>query len=315
MDVLFDFPVFQKPTVVCLGNFDGVHRGHQLLIQETVKCAKELKLPSVVLTFEPHPENVLYPDKQFKRILTNELKAELIAKLGVDYLIFLPFTKEVAKMPPEEFITVVLEQNCKASHIFTGFNYTFGNGGTGNPDTLLKFAKILGYQFHVIPPYIYHEKIVSSSLIRSYLSEGKIEEAKELLGYWPILRGKVVHGEQLGTTLGFPTANIEIVDEILTPLNGVYASQIYYGTKRFWGMTNIGLKPTVGKNLSKTIEVNIFDFNDNIYGATVTLELMKFIRPEQKFNSLSELKNQLVRDEKEIRNYLNKTCVEKATLV
>jgi len=306
MDVIYDFPEFQEPTAVCLGNFDGVHRGHRFLIEETVKCAKELGLPSIVLTFEPHPEKVLHSAKQFKRILTNELKTELIAKLGVDFLIYFPFSMETAKMSPEEFITVALKDGCKASHIFTGFNYTFGKGGIGTTNTLLRFSKILDYQFHVIPPYIIKDKVVSSSLIRNCLAAGKIEEAKELLGYWPILRGKVGHGAQRGSTIGFPTANIEIDSEILTPRNGVYASQINYGNKLFWGMTNIGLKPTIGKDLPITIEVNIFDFDDNIYDETITLELMKFIRPEKKFNSLSELKDQLARDEKEIRNYLNK---------
>ncbi|HHU32451.1 MAG TPA: bifunctional riboflavin kinase/FAD synthetase [Clostridia bacterium] len=308
MDVIYDFPDFENPTVICLGNFDGVHKGHQYLIKKTVKYARDLGLPSVVLTFEPHPELILYPEKRLKRILTNELKTELIAKLGVDILVYLPFSIKVANMSPEDFIRNILSHHLKAAHIFTGFNYTFGNGAAGTVSTLQEFSNTLGYQFYVIPPFHVNDHIVSSSLIRSYLVQGKIEEAKEMLGYWPLIRGKVVQGDQRGRVIGFPTANIEIDSELLTPANGVYASLVYYKDKRFWGMTNIGIKPTIGTNLPKTIEVNIFDFADIVYNEHLTIQLIKFIRPEMKFLTLDKLKEQLLKDKREIRNYLQQTC-------
>lgn len=301
MDVIYDFPVFENPTVVCLGNFDGLHKGHQYLIKKTVKYARNLGLPSIVLTFEPHPELVLYPKKKLKRILTNELKTELIAKLGVDILVYLPFTIKVANMSPEDFISNVLCQHLKAAHIFVGFNYTFGKGAVGTISTLQEFGNTLGYQFYVIPPFYVNKQIVSSSLIRSYLVQGKIIKAKKMLGYWPLMRGKVVQGDQRGRILGFPTANIEIESDLLIPANGVYASLVHYKDDLFWGMTNIGIKPTIGTNLPKTIEVNIFDFTGIIYNEFLTVQLIKFIRPEMKFATLDQLKEQLLKDKRDIR--------------
>lgn len=309
MDIFFELPNFSNQTVICLGNFDGVHRGHQKLITETVTHAKLLNLQSVALTFEPHPELVLCPKKPLKRILTNELKTEFIAKLGINTLIFLPFNKQIAEMTPEDFIAKVLVERCKTAEIFTGFNYSFGKHATGNINTLKKLSKKWGYAFHAIPPYTVNKHIVSSSLIRNYLAKGKVEEAKELLGYWPTLRGKVVYGDQRGSrALGFPTANLKIERNLLIPANGVYVSTVHYENKSFFGMTNIGSKPTVGKNLPKTIEVNIFDFNNNLYGKTLTIQLRKYLRQEKKFSSLEKLRQQLHKDQIEAINYLHQTC-------
>lgn len=315
MDVFFELPVLNKPSVVCLGNFDGVHKGHQHLIKEAVKCAKGLDLPSVVMTFEPHPELVLNPKTKLKKILTNQLKAELIGKLGVDILIYLPFNKETASMSPKDFITKILKQSCKASHIFAGFNYTFGKGAAGNVNTLQQYSSLLDYNICIVPPFKINEDIVSSSLIRKYLELGKIEGARELLGYWPKLHGRVIHGEERGRKLGFPTANIQIEDEIILPANGVYASLVDYQNKTYWGMTNIGIKPTIGVDLPKTIEINIFDFAEQIYNKNLTIHLVKYIRTEKNFTSLEGLRKQLIKDQKVIRNYLQQTCEHQESLV
>lgn len=296
MKVLQHLPVQQEPTVVVLGNFDGIHLGHQQLISTAILEAQKRKLTSVVLTFDPHPEKVLHPQKNFKLLLSNEKKSQLIAKLGVDVLIFLPFTFELAQYSPEEFAKKVLKEALKAECVFVGFNYTFGKRASGNVDTLFRLGQKLGFEVKALPPVKINDLVVSSTAIRSALLEGKVERARELLGYWPLLTGQVVRGFQKGRLIGFPTANLAIDEDLLLPQNGVYASIVTLGEQKFLGMTNIGRKPTVGKGLPITVEVNIFDFTDDIYGQKMEIALCRKIRDELKFSSLEELSQQLIKD-------------------
>lgn len=296
MKVLHHLPIQQEPTVVVLGNFDGIHRGHRQLISAATLEAQKKQLTSTVLTFNPHPEKVLKPQNKFKLLLPNEKKSQLIAALGVDMLVYLPFNLELAQCSPEQFVQEVLVKALKAQYVFVGFNYTFGKKASGDVSTLYRLGKKFGFKVVTLPPVKVGDLIVSSTAIRHAILEGNIEQAEKLLGYWPSLTGLVVRGYQNGRLIGFPTANLKIDDDILLPKNGVYASVVTIGDKKFFGMTNIGRKPTVGEELPITTEVNIFDFNEDIYGCKIELALCHRVRDEMKFSSLEELSQQLQKD-------------------
>lgn len=305
MKILHHLPIQQEPTVVVLGNFDGVHQGHQLLITTAMLEAQKRNLTSVVLTFDSHPEKVLHPQNNCKLLLSNKKKSQLIAKLGVDVLVYLPFTKELAQYSPEEFARKVLVEALKAECVFVGFNYTFGKRASGDVSILSRLGQELGFEVKTFPPVKVNDIVVSSTAIRNALLEGKIELARSLLGYWPLLTGRVVKGFQKGRLIGFPTANLKIDDDLLLPQNGVYASIVNLAEKKYFGMTNIGRKPTVGKELPITVEVNIFDFAEDIYGQEIEVCLYHRIREERKFSSLEELSQQLKKDRQICLEVLN----------
>ncbi|WP_227766591.1 bifunctional riboflavin kinase/FAD synthetase [Zhaonella formicivorans] len=298
MDILHQLPVSCEKSVVALGNFDGIHLGHRKLIAGVVEKAKQTNCSSVVLTFDPHPEQVLFPERPLKLLLSNKKKSELIAQLGVRKLVYLPFDLKLAQLSPEEFVRQVLVQGLNVKSVFVGFNYTFGRKASGTTETLSKLGRELGFELQVIPPVKVKGEIVSSTSIREALEKGRVEKARELLGYWPVLSGRVVSGQQKGRTIGFPTANLQVDDNILIPKNGVYASLVKLGNKRYYGMTNIGKKPTLAEDLPITIEINIFGFSRDIYGEELEVSFCHRLRDEQKFASLYDLKAQLDMDYK-----------------
>lgn len=295
-----------KGCCLALGNFDGVHRGHQRLIRLTVEKAREKNLASVVLTFEPHPEVVLGPATSPGLLTTKEQKIELISALGVDYLYFLPFTLAVASLSPEAFVTEILWPYFRPSMVAVGFNYSFGCKGEGKPALLADLGAKMGFEVIVLPPVKVGDQVVSSTAIREALAAGDISRVKDFLGYWPTLSGCVVKGEQRGRTLGFPTANVAVPPEIKLPAYGVYACRVLLPDNKAWhsGIANIGLRPTFGTHSAPTVEVYLMDFRGDLYGQKVRVELRYFLRPEKIFNNTAELVEQIIQDIKRARQLL-----------
>lgn len=302
MKILHSLPdtPLNNRTVVALGNFDGVHRGHQVLISRAVQLARQINGQSVVLTFDPHPLELLKPEAPTKLILTAKRKRIKIAELGADILLFLPFTRELASMAPDDFGTMIY-QALRTSNIVVGFNYSYGYRGQGSPETLMALGQKLGFKVEIVPPQTDGGELISSTRIRQALVEGEVEKAKQFLGYWPILEGKVVSGDGRGRNLGFPTANVEIPGKILLPRVGVYAAKCCVGAQSYLAVVNIGSKPTFKKEQTPLVEAHLLDFNGNIYDQEIEIHLLKYLRPEKKFTNAESLKEQVARDIKVAR--------------
>lgn len=284
-----------KETVVALGNFDGVHRGHQELIRRTVKSAKMAGLKSAVFTFANHPKNVVAEKPVIKNILYLEDKAEIISSLGVDYLFSIEFSSNIQHMSAQAFIMDILLDKFKMKEAYCGFNYRFGYKGDGNPESLMKTGLREGFGIHVLEPFEIDGNLVSSSFIRTLISSGKVDQCLKYMGRRYYVIGEVVIGNKIGRTIGFPTSNILIDDSMVTPSHGVYITHCLYNGVRHKSVTNVGLKPTIGDN-KKNIETHIFDFDKEIYGKEIKVEFIEKIRPEIKFNSIEELSAQITRD-------------------
>lgn len=282
---------------VALGNFDGIHLGHQRLIGEAVASAQRVNGSSAVLTFNPHPLSILRPEFAPPMLLSREAKEHMLYQLGVDVLILLPFTLKFAQLSPEEFIRDILIDKLGIKGIVVGYNYTFGHKGRGTPETLWKHGEEYGYSLNVIPPVKVGGQVVSSSLIRSKLSEGDVNFARKLLGYYPFTEGVVVKGERRGNKLGFPTANIECPEGMVVPCKGVYSVHVEFDGDVYLGVANIGTKPTFnGHNQPTNIEVHLLDFCRNIYGKRIKVNYCRRLRDERKFASISDLVNQIQAD-------------------
>lgn len=294
-----------KGCCIALGNFDGVHRGHQELICVTVNRARKKGSPAVVVTFDPHPALVLTPDDPPGLLTTKEQKIELIAGLGADFLYFLPFDSDLASLTPEDFVRQILWSYFRPSLVTVGFNYTFGRGGRGNPSLLAALGRELGFEVEVIPPVKVGEHLVSSTAIREALAAGDVALAREFLGYWPTLVGYVVSGEGRGRLLGFPTANVAVDPEVRLPAYGVYACRVKLPNGSWQaGIVNIGKRPTFGSSLIPTVEVHLLDFSGHLYGKKLKVELRYFLRPEKSFASSHELIEQIEDDIRKVRQIL-----------
>ncbi|MGI9860357.1 bifunctional riboflavin kinase/FAD synthetase [Moorella naiadis] len=285
---------------LALGNFDGVHRGHQHLISTIVQRARSGEGPAIVITFTPHPSRVLGGNPP-GLLTTTERKIELIARLGVDHLFLLPFTKEMAALDPEVFSREILWFHFHPRLVGVGFNFTFGYRGAGTPALLRRLGAELGFNVLVMAPVTHRGLIVSSTAVRNALGQGDITLARELLGYWPVLAGRVVPGEQRGRRLGFPTANLALPPELQLPAYGVYACFASCRGKSHGAVVNIGRRPTFGPSLPATIEAHLLDFSGDLYHQDLALEFRAFLRPERKFTSPGELKNQMEVDRDQAR--------------
>ncbi|NLK62975.1 MAG: bifunctional riboflavin kinase/FAD synthetase [Fusobacteria bacterium] len=281
---------------VALGTFDGVHKGHQIVIESAIKKAIEKKGTSVVFTFETHPIDFILSNKTINLITTNDEKIYLLKKSGLDMIIFEKFTEEFKNLTPDEFIKNILVEKLNVKEIFIGFNYTFGKNGKGTAKYLESQSKKYNFNVTIINPKLIDDVVVSSTLIRGKIKMGKIENLKKYLGYDYILSGKVIHGKKLGRLLGFPTANINIEQKSYPP-HGVYGVKVIIGdeNKEYVGILNMGINPTL-KFGEHSIEVHIFDFNKEIYGIKIYVSIIKFIRNEKKFNSKEELIRQMTED-------------------
>ena len=295
-------------SIITIGSFDGLHLGHQYLIWEVKKLAEKSKLPFYLISFEPHPRLVLQNNSDFKLLQTWEEKISQLEKLGIENLIALPFTKELSLKSAEEFILEYILKPLKPKIIVLGYDHKFGRDRQGSKDTFLALKDKLNLDFEVIQlqEYMNQRSQVSSSIIRQHIQKGQIENANELLGYNYSITGKVVEGKKLGRTLGFPTVNI-LPNEShkLIPAIGVYHTSIEIEGVSYKSATSIGLNPTVENIDIPKIETYILDFNEEIYGREVTLKFHHYIRGEEKYNTLEELKSALEKDVMKIQDFSN----------
>lgn len=292
---IFDFNPSQK-TIVTIGTFDGVHIGHQKIIKELIDEAKSTNKKSVLLTFFPHPRMVLQKDLSIKLINTIDERAAHLAQLGLDYLIIHPFSREFSRLTALDFVRDVLVNQLNTSKLIIGYDHHFGKNREGNIEQLTEYSHLYDFTVQEIPAQDIDEVSVSSTKIRKALTNGHLKTANNYLGYNFSLSGKVVNGKKLGGTIGFPTANIDISEDYkLIPKTGVYVVKSILKNTIIFGMMNIGNRPTVNGD-HQTIEVHFFDFNADLYNENITVELLYFLRDEQKFDSVNNLIIQLKKD-------------------
>ncbi|MBI5076100.1 MAG: bifunctional riboflavin kinase/FAD synthetase [Nitrospirae bacterium] len=297
-------------SVITLGNFDGIHLGHQELVRMVMKRAQEIQGQSMVVTFRPHPLKILAPDKCPPLISIYEEKIELFRKLGIDVLVKIPFSLHFAEMTPREFVKKILCDLLGTKEIFVGCNYRFGKGREGTTETLKQMGEEFDFKVNEVEQIFLKSELISSTKIRQLLSTGEVEHAAELLGRPYAITGIVIKGDSRGKTLGFPTANIASKHAII-PADGVYAVKLSARDTCHDGIVNIGLRPTFDTK-SLAIEVHIFDFNEDLYGEEVTIFFIKKLRKEKKFDSADALIAQIGKDIAEAKTVLaeNPDCVD-----
>jgi riboflavin kinase/FMN adenylyltransferase len=298
-----DIEKFKLPaSVVTIGIFDGVHCAHQQLIHSLNEASKKLNLPSVLITMWPHPRKYFNPQGKMQLLTTLEEKTNILSSSSLDYLMVYPFTSEFANTSYETFVEEHLVTKLGVQYVIIGYNHHFGKNREGNFESLKGLAAKHQFKAERLEKIFINDYPVSSSETRNAILEGNIERANTLLGRFFVLTGNVVEGKKLGRTINYPTANIEIenTDKII-PKDGVYAVQIKIDNTQYYGMLNIGKRPTVSNENNKSIEVHIFDFNKNIYNKTISVEFIYRLRDEFKFGSINELKEQLRKDEIEAR--------------
>lgn len=285
---------FQRP-VVTIGNFDGVHLGHQLLFHEVAIRAKRNGGISVAITFDPHPLKVLRPSG-IRLISTTRQKIELIRMAGIDALIILPFNEDFARITARDFVDNVLCNTIGVHELVVGYDYAFGRGREGNIDFLRHQGEQKGFPVTVVDAHYEDDMLVSSTKIRELVMEGRMRDVRNLLGRCYHIHGEVQRGKQRGgAEIGFPTANLKLSEEDLYPKTGVYVTQVLHGDKIYGSVTNIGYNPTFGEN-ELIAETHIFNFNKDIYGQPIRLNLLSYLRGEVKFDSIKELSAQIQDD-------------------
>ncbi len=286
----------KHPTAITIGTFDGVHIGHRKILERLINDAKKTGLRSTVLTFFPHPRMVLQKDTEIKLLNTVQEKIKILEHIGLDYLIIHPFTLEFSRLSSTEFVRDILVNELKAKKIIIGYDHRFGRNRNANIQDLIAFGNTLNFEVEEIAAQEIDDVSVSSTKIRNAIIDGNMKTANEYLGYNYMLTGDVKKGKGLGRQLNFPTANLFIREKYkLIPKNGVYVVKSILNDKLFYGMMNIGFNPTVDGS-SKSIEIHFFDFKSDIYGENIQVDILERIRDEHKFNSLEELKTQLLKD-------------------
>lgn len=293
--------------MVTIGTFDGVHMGHKKILKRLIQSAKELHCESLVLTFFPHPRMVLQESSEVKLLNTMNEKNSLLQDMGIDNLIIHPFDKEFSRLTAEEFVKDILIDQLNIQKIIIGHDHRFGRNRTADINDLIAFGKEYHFEVEQISVQEINENAVSSTKTRNAILDGNISLANDYLGYPYFFSGEVVKGNQLGRTIGFPTANIQIKEDYkLIPKSGVYIVKSTIKNELFYGMMNIGNRPTV-EGTNQTIEVHFFNFDQDIYNQIITIEILDFIRDEQKFESLEALKNQIQKDKNHTIAYFNNT--------
>jgi riboflavin kinase / FMN adenylyltransferase len=299
-------PGFRK-AVVTIGTFDGVHLGHQQIIRQLTTEARACGGESVIITFHPHPRKVVKADQDSISLLNSmEEKISLLETYGIDHLVIVPFTDTFSKMSAHEYVSEFLVANIHPHILIIGYDHRFGNDRKGNYELLEEMGPEYGFMVKEIPEHVINSITVSSTNIRKALLAGNLDVANENLGYPFLLTGMVVDGDKRGRTIGFPTANLDIADkDKLIPANGVYAIKAVIGQRPAVhdGMMNIGIRPTIG-GLKRMIEVNLFEFTEDIYGELMKVSLYHYVRGEKKFSSLDELRDQISRDKLVISSLL-----------
>ena len=307
-----NLPAFRN-AVVTIGTFDGVHKGHQQIIQLMLDEARQINGETVIITFHPHPRQVIAM-RQTELFLLNSLqeKISLLEQYGINHLVVTPFTEEFSLQSAEDYIQRFLVKRFQPHTIIIGHDHRFGKSRSGDFALLEEKAKWFNYQVKEIPGFMLENNTISSTIIRQALQKGNIDTANEYLGHAYFFSGTVVEGNKLGRTIGYPTANLFVNEEKkLIPGNGVYAVEVVLHSEsepavetRYGGMMNIGVRPTV-EGINRMIEVNIFDFDKEIYGQVLTVYIKKRLRSEQKFNGLDELKEQLAKDKRQAAEVLD----------
>jgi riboflavin kinase/FMN adenylyltransferase len=292
-DLTFTKENFTSP-VVTIGNYDGVHLGHRAIIERVIELARKGKGEAVVLTFEPHPVKFLHPELQIPLITPSRKKVMLLTQFGVDITVNLPFTDDIARMSAKEFIQEIVQRRIAPRQVVVGFNFTFGKGRTGTSEELKKIGESLGFEVEIIPPFHVDGEVVSSTRIRELIAVGDIRGANRMLGSNFFMLGKVVHGHARGKGLGFPTANLEITQD-LYPNEGVYAATVMVDDRRYNGVVNIGTNPTFGDE-QLAVEVFLFDYQGDLYGKELQVALVDKLRDEQTFPSPELLVRQIEKD-------------------
>jgi riboflavin kinase/FMN adenylyltransferase len=295
-----------KKTIVTIGTFDGVHIGHQKIIEKLIQETKKADCESLILTFFPHPKMVLNGSSSIKLLNTINEKSSLLEKMGLDNLVIHPFDKKFSNLSAEEFVKTILVDSFNLKKIIIGYDHRFGNNRAANIDDLISFGKKYDFEVEQISAQEIDSVSVSSTKIRDAISDGNMIVANEFLGYDYILSGKIITGKQLGRTIGFPTANIKIEENYkLIPKNGVYIVKSHLQEKTVFGIMNIGLNPTVnGEDLS--IEVHFLDFEADLYNKNITVSVIARIRDEQKFTSIDLLKAQIQEDKNYAISFIKK---------
>jgi len=291
-------PKLQKDTYCCvtIGSFDGVHKGHISILKNLITEAQHNGLKSVVFTFDPHPRTVLSNSEPLRLLSSTSDKIDTLKKLGVDYLVMYPFDKAFSRLTAEEFVKTILVDGLHTKKIIIGYDHRFGRNRTASIDDLIDFGKTYNFEVAQIQAKQIDSISISSTKIRTALEEGAISTANSYLGYNYSISGTVISGNQLGRTLGYPTANIKSIDSLkLIPYQGVYIVKSYIDHQEVFGMMNIGTKPTVD-GTKQTIEVHFFNWNTDLYTKTISIELLHRLRDEQKFDSINDLKVQLQKD-------------------
>ncbi|MFB3386403.1 bifunctional riboflavin kinase/FAD synthetase [Flavobacterium sp. LAR06] len=285
-----------KKTILTLGTFDGVHIGHKKILERITQNTENGKYESLVLTFFPHPRMVLQEKSEIRLLNTISEKSKLLEQTGIENLVIHPFNESFSRLTAEEFVHSILVDQFHIQKIIIGHDHRFGRNRTANIDDLIAFGAEYGFEVEQISAQEIQDVSVSSTKIRKALNEGNMKLANDYLGYNYFLTGEVVKGKQLGRTIGFPTANIQIAEDYkLIPENGVYVAKALIGQKEVFGMMNIGFNPTVNGE-KQTIEVHLFDFDADIYGEKIEVSLLHYLRDEQKFGSVDLLKAQLNQD-------------------
>ena len=294
-------------SVVTIGKFDGIHKGHEVLIEKAVDYSKQEKLTSIVFTFKNSP--ISY----FSNIITREIITEVekmnkLESLGVDVTIDIPFNKDMAEISAEDFVKEILVNKLGAKKLIIGHDFAFAKKREGTPPVLKVLGKKYGFDVEVIAPVVINNIRVSSTHVKDLIYAGRVDEVKKYLGRNYTIEGMVIHAKQLGRTLGFPTANLKLQENLIIPKRGIYATKVHIGDEVYVGATNIGYNPTVnGEKMS--VETNILQFDKDIYGKTIKLEFLERIRDEKKFKDLNELKIQLKMD----TNYIYKKYICKSS--
>ncbi|AGB40679.1 riboflavin kinase/FMN adenylyltransferase [Halobacteroides halobius DSM 5150] len=303
MDILSSQQGLDSEVVITLGTFDGVHLAHQKIIDYTVQRAQELNCASALFTFTSHPLSIVAPSKIPDKLTSLKQKKKIISSLGIETIIDQDFTLEFARLSYHDFIKK-LNNYCTIKEIIVGQDFSCGYQGVGTPKKLAKLGEKKGFNVQVVPPIKIDNQEVGSTNIRKLIKSGNLVEVKQQLGRNFTLDAKVVKGDQRGREIGFPTANLEPVVSYALPPAGVYACQVKLSDKKYSGIVNIGLRPTFNKD-ELSIEVHLFDFNQNIYGVRLELELIEWIRSEKKYETSQELVAQIKKDVKQAKNILN----------
>ncbi|MBI5651796.1 MAG: bifunctional riboflavin kinase/FAD synthetase [Chloroflexi bacterium] len=301
MEIIRDltFVHLPRPTVLTIGSFDGVHRGHQQVIAQVIARAQAIGVASALVTLHPHPKVVLRPNSRLQYLSTIEERLDLLAPLGLDYAIVFPFSIETSQIHARAFAQLLID-HVQMREIFCGADFAFGYKREGNIEFLRALGAEKNFAVNVVTPQSFDSEIISSTRIRALVASGSLDDATRLLGRFPSVRGRVVKGDQRGRTLGFPTANLAIAERRLFPANGIYACRVKIGEQWYGGAANIGVRPTFD-NGARLVEIFVLDFDGDLYDQVIEAQFVKRLRAELKFESVDALIAQMTRDVAETR--------------